>query len=101
MTEPEAAEPDPLRGVTNPSCSGLERMAIRLRESTHTLSAWRLGVTCDEGRGAIALVETPGGGTLYRGEGLFLGWPQERLEAAYRRLLPGGGEPEPDFVQGG
>jgi len=102
MTEPEqGAEADPLPGLTHASCAGLERMAIRLRESTHTLSAWRLDITCDEGPGAILLVETPGGGTLYRGEGLFLGWPQERLEAAYRRLLPGGGEREPDVVQGG
>ena len=76
-------------------------MGIRMRESGITLSAWRLAITCDEGTGAIVLVETPGGGSLFRGEGLFLGWSQERLEAAYRRLLPGGGDPEPDFVQGG
>jgi hypothetical protein len=101
MTEPEGAEADPLRGVTNPSCADLERMAIRLRESAATLAAWRLAITCDEGTGAIVLVETTGGGSLYRGEGLFLGWPQPRLEAAYRRLLPGGGDPEPDVVQGG
>lgn len=101
MTEAESAEADPLRGVTNPSCADLERMGIRLRESAVTLAAWRLAITCDEGTGAIVLVETHGGGSLYRGEGLFLGWPQERLEVAYRRLLPGGGDPEPDVVQGG
>jgi len=101
MTRPEGAGADPLAGVTNPSCADLERMGIRLRENAVTLSAWRLGITCDEGTGAIVLVETPGGGSFYRGEGLFLGWPQERLEAAYRRLLPGGGDPEPDVVQGG
>lgn len=101
MTEPELPEPDPLEGVTNPSCGSLERMAIRLRESEVTLSAWRLAVAADQGEGAILLVETPGGGSLYRGEGLFLGWSQQRLEAAYRRLVPGGGDPEPETVQGG
>jgi hypothetical protein len=101
MTESERPRPDPLRGVTNPSCADLERMAIRLRESAVTLSAWRLAITCDEGTGAIVLVETPGGGSLFRGEGLFLGWAQERLEAAYKRLLPGGGDSGPDVVQGG
>ena len=101
MTEREAAEPDPLVGVTDPSCSALERSAIRVRESEVTLSAWRLGVSCDEGPGAIVLVETPGGGSLYRGEGVFLGWPQERLEAAYRRLLPASNDPQMDWIQGG
>lgn len=95
------ADGDPLDGLTNPSCAALERMAIRSRESTLTLSAWRLEVSAEQGQGVIVLVETPGGGSLYRGEGLFLGWSQERLEAAYRRLLPGGGDAEPDTIQGG
>ena len=49
----------------------------------------------------IFLVETPGGGSLFRGDGVCLGWPQGRLEAAYRRLLPGGSDPEPDPGQAG
>jgi hypothetical protein len=26
--------------------------------------------------------------SLYRGDGVFLGWPSDRLQAAYRTLLP-------------
>ncbi len=95
MAEHET-EVDPLEGLTDVAAGELERVAIRLRESDVTLSAWRLGLTSSEGSGAIYLVETLGGGTLFRGDGLCLGWPQQRLEAAYRRLLPGGGNPEPD-----
>jgi hypothetical protein len=36
-------------------------------------------VSCDEGAGAITLVDDG----FYRGEGHFLGWPQEELAAAY------------------
>jgi hypothetical protein len=36
-------------------------------------------VDCDEGSGAITFVDD----ALYRGEGLFLGWSQEDLAAAY------------------
>ncbi len=64
-----------------------------------TLSAWRLEVTSEEGSGAIVLVEAPTGETHYRGEGIFLGWPQERLGEVYLALQPpeeGGG---PDVPQ--
>jgi hypothetical protein len=95
----EPAEPDPLEGLTNPAGTALERVAIRTRESALTLSAWRLAVEADQGHGTIDLVETPGGGSLYRGDGLFLGWPQARLGAGYRLLVPGGGDPEPEALQ--
>ena len=36
---------------------------------------------------------------FYRGEGVFLGWPQERLEAAYRALLPPSEGPGDDHLQ--
>jgi hypothetical protein len=98
MTEREP-EPDPLEGFTEVACGALERVAIRTRESGLTLSAWRLAISTAQGEGAVFLVEIFGGGTLFRGDGICLGWPQQRLEAVYRRLLPDGGGPEPDVGQ--
>ena len=65
--------------VTNAVVRSMERVQIRTRESNVTRSAWRMEVECDEGLGTITLVDD----AFYRGEGLFLGWPQEELAAAY------------------
>ena len=75
-------------GLTNPRVLALDRFLIRLRDGSATQSAWRLPVESDEGPGAIILVEASPGETFYRGEGVFLGWPQDRLGSAYRALLP-------------
>ena len=75
-------------GLTNPRGLGLERVPIRARERSVTLSAWRLTVAAGEGEGTITLVELSSQEVLYRGEGLFLGWPQDRLGAAYEALAP-------------
>jgi len=80
--------PEIVPGLTNPRPLSLERFPIRTRGGSVTQSAWRLSVTCGEGEGAIVFVETLPEETLYRGEGVFLGWPRERLEVAYRALLP-------------
>jgi hypothetical protein len=80
-------------GLTNPRVLALDRFLIRLRDVSATQSAWRLAVSSDEGHGAIILVEVSPEDTFYRGEGVFLGWPQDRLASAYRALLP---KPEPD-----
>ena len=80
-------------GLTNPRVLALDRFLIRLRDGSATQSAWRLSVESDEGQGAIILVETSPAETFYRGEGVFLGWPQDRLGSAYRALLP---KPEAD-----
>jgi hypothetical protein len=61
---------------------------MRAREASVTLSAWRLAISSEEGEGAITLVELPSGSVLYRGDGLFLGWPQDRLATAYEALVP-------------
>jgi hypothetical protein len=66
---------------------------VRTRDSTVTRSGWRLVVTSDQGEGAISLVEVSPTETLYRGEGVFLGWAPDRLAAAYTALLP---EPDAD-----
>ena len=76
-------------GLTNPRTLGLDRFPIRQREGSTTQAAWRLSVASEEGPGAIVIVETSPEQTLYRGEGIFLGWAQERLAFAYQALLPG------------
>ncbi len=52
-----------------------------------TLAAWRMSVETPNGPGAIVLVET-NVGAVFRGEGIFLGWAQDTLDAAYRALVP-------------
>lgn len=76
-----------IAGLTEPAVTPLERVAIRLRESSNTLSAWKLAVAAPEGAGVMVRIETPAG-PLYRGEGWFLGWPQETLATAWTELLP-------------
>jgi hypothetical protein len=84
----EASLGDPLAGLREVRCVGLERSPIRMRESLVTRSAWRLAATSVEGEGTISLIEISPTVSLYRGDGVFLGWSSERLQAAYRTLLP-------------
>ena len=94
-------DPDPLAGVTAIEVLGLERSAIRTRESGVTLSAWRLSVSSSRGSGTIDRVDGSDGRVLYRGTGVFLGWSQVDLASTYRRLLPEGPGPDPDPGQFG
>ncbi|HZX41652.1 MAG TPA: hypothetical protein VFE93_07420 [Myxococcaceae bacterium] len=82
-----ATPPQRIAGLTQPTVRPLERVAIRLRESSVTLSAWRMAVSAPEGVGTLVRVETSGG-TLFRGEGWFLGWNQEAMSTAWTELLP-------------
>jgi hypothetical protein len=77
----------------------LERYAIRTRGTGFTRAAWRLRLTCDQGEGAIVLAEISSDEFYYRGEGIFLGWPQDRLESLYRGLLKDPGEAALDTPQ--
>ena len=90
---------DPLGGLRNVRFLSLERVAIRTRESITTRSAWRLEAASDEGAGTISLIEISPTVSLYRGEGVFLGWRASQLEAAYRELLPPSDEPAADYPQ--
>ncbi len=85
-SESEAADPVP--GLTHARGVALERFPIRTREGSSTRSAWRLSVEAGEGQGSITLVDAVAGTPLYRGDGVFLGWAQERMAAAYTALLP-------------
>ena len=77
-------------GLTNPRSLGLARSPIRARRASVTLSAWRLTIASEQGEGTITLVEGPSEGVFYRGDGVFLGWPQDRLASAYEALAPKG-----------
>ena len=85
----EAAQfPELDRLLAGPWSSALDRFLLRTREGSSTRSGWRISFANDAGAGAIVLVEIGDGRALYRGEGVFLGWPQESLAEGYRRLLP-------------
>ena len=78
---------------------GLERIPIRVRESTITSSGWCLTLRTAAGQGTISRIDGPSGATLYRGDGVFLGRPQSELAAEYARGLPPLESPEPDAGQ--
>jgi len=85
LTVPAAAG---VEGLTNPRSLGLARSPIRARQTSVTLSAWRLTIASEEGEGTITLVEASSEDVFYRGDGIFLGWPQDRLAGAYQALAP-------------
>jgi len=61
--------------ITKGRCASLERIA----------GGWRMEINCDQGKGAIVMLDT---GKQYRGSGVFAGWSQEQMKAAYQSLLP-------------
>jgi hypothetical protein len=72
----------------------MARAPVRLRDGTLTLSAWRLHVASEEGPGTITLVEEEADRRYFRGDGTFLGWTQDELNAAWDELSKGPDEPE-------
>ncbi len=92
------AEPKDVAGLRAVERLSFERIAIRTRKSGVTQSAWRLEAQAREGRGEIVIVEVSPGETFYRGDGMFLGWPQERMSEIVAALRPQG-EPEREHVQ--
>lgn len=91
---------DPLAGLRDARCIAVERSPIRTRESLVTRSAWLLRATSAAGDGTISLIELSPTVSLYRGDGVFLGWSSDRLQAAYRTLLPRAeNSSESDFPQ--
>jgi len=86
-------------GLTDVRARPPERVPIRTRTSGATTSGWRFEVECGQGTGAVVLVESSPQESYYRGEGLFLGWPQERLAAVHDALGPRSEEPGFDLPQ--
>jgi hypothetical protein len=75
-----------IAGLSGVSAQPLARVPVRTRSAGVTVSAWRLEVTSDQGPGAIVLAPPSTGEAYYRGDGIFLGWAQERLAEVYAAL---------------
>ncbi len=86
-------------GLTNARGGDLVRVALITREMPLTLSGWRLSIAADEGEGGITRVDAVEGPPIHRGDGVCLGWTDERLAAAYSALAPHDDEPPPEFMQ--
>jgi hypothetical protein len=82
----DSVRPDHAFGLTGLLGEPLERVLVRSRGLDLTGSGWRLTVTCDQGTGGIVLVDVSGDESWFRGDGVFLGWPQVRLAETYRAL---------------
>jgi len=93
------APPDPLAGLTGVQAEPPERVPIRVRGKATTLSGWRLVLSSDQGGGAIVLAEAGPAEPHYRGDGVLLGWSQERLAKAYAALLPQAADESNDTLQ--
>jgi hypothetical protein len=64
----------------------LERTQFHGPQSKMTISAWRLEVKCDQGRGGIGRDDVPSGESFFRGDGIFAGWSRARLAKLYKML---------------
>ena len=84
--------------LTNPSAL-LERVPVRERGASLTRSAWRVAVTADEGAGTIVRLEASDGAVHFRGDGHFLGWSREEMEAAWEAMAHSDAPPEPELPQ--
>jgi len=89
--------PVEIEGLGSVTPSAPSRVHIRVREAAVTLSAWRIDGGSPRGQGWIVLAEH--NTAWYRGDGVFLGWPQQRLEAAWRALLPPPEKENTEFPQ--
>jgi uncharacterized damage-inducible protein DinB len=78
----------------------LQRTPIRMREMGATVSAWQMIVDSPNGSGTITLIDA-GEQPLYRGDGVYFGWPQEQLAAEYQRLNSPPDEPTFELAQWG
>ena len=91
---------EPLEGI-RVSSHRVTRVAARARNVAHTFSAWALVVETAQGTGRIVRIELTPDATLWRGDGVFLGWTTERLAAAWDALRAAEPAPEanPDLPQ--
>ena len=76
-----------IEGLGEVTATEPARTALRMRGAGVTTAGWRISAQAPRGAGSIVVAEQ-GAERFYRGDGVFLGWPQERLDAAYRALLP-------------
>ncbi len=71
--------------LTSAKCVSLE----------HIQGGWRMEIKCDQGAGAISLMDAGG----YRGEGVFSKWSQEQMSATYGSLVPKDSGPAFELMQ--
>jgi hypothetical protein len=76
-----------IEGLGEVTATEPARIPLRMRGDAVTVSGWGIGVQATRGSGNIVLAEH-GAQRFFRGDGIFLGWTQERLETTYRALLP-------------
>ena len=84
--------------LTNPAVL-IERMPVRERGASFTSAAWSIAVRADEGAGTIVRLEAADGTVHFRGDGHFLGWSREEMEAAWEAMARSDAPPEPDLPQ--
>ncbi len=75
------------RNAGDAKALSLHRVPVRTQSMRQNWSGWRLELASERGPGAILFVETPSG-SCYVGQGVFAGWPQPDLAAAYRKYAP-------------
>ena len=81
-----STEPKDVAGLTAVRMESLRRVPLRTRQSGVTRAGWRLELACAQGVGAIVVAEVSPAETWHRGEGVLLGWPQERLAELHAAL---------------
>jgi hypothetical protein len=74
-------------GLTQLTGDRLERVMIPSASRQRMMSAWRLEIACDQGRGAIVLLDDSPSDAQFVGDGVFAGWSQERLSKIYKALI--------------
>lgn len=84
--------------LTNPAVL-LERVPVRERGASFTIAAWSIAVRADEGAGTIVRLEAAEGAVHFRGDGHFLGWSREEMEAAWETMGRSDTPPEPELPQ--
>ena len=84
---PGPGEKSPTERPAGTAVRSLERSPIRTREVGTTVSGWRMTIDTPKGSGTITLIDA-GDQPVYRGDGIYFGWPQEQLAAEYQRNMP-------------
>jgi hypothetical protein len=94
-----SSEPRDVAGLTAVRAESLRRVPLRTRQSGVTRAGWRLEITCAQGAGGVVLAEVSPSEAWYRGDGLLLGWPQEKLAELHRALTAHEEEEAPSSPQ--
>jgi hypothetical protein len=81
-------------GLTHLVAKPPERVPVPRLQSTVTTSAWRLEVTCDQGRGGIVRDDLSSRES-YEGDGVFQGWSAAQLSEVFRALAASFGSDAP------